>query len=1469
MVADEKYSSIPRFDGTHYTKWKKLVDLWKKATKVDEDKQGPVLILNMSGKAQDIAMNLADTSIANVLIKMEEIYGDSMELVTKYEKFDSFTRSVEQSIKEYIHVFEQQVAELKVLKLEIPDLILGIKLLKGVSLSQNETAMARMKCKEITYAEVKSSLLAMTEDITKTVTKNNSVTVKSEPQDAEFTFYNHDCQCKCHCTHEEHDEIMYNSQHKPYTPRGYNGMNDKKRRCFGCGSLRHWVKNCPEKPQRIVRSKQDYENSNHPQNRKRKIYYEVAEASESENEEADASASKEKSIFFQTDVGNEVEDILLVGQTVNHAVLDCGASQTVCGKEWFQCYVDSLDENELNKISEKPSSMVFKFGVGSMKAWKQATIPVSICDRDILLSVQIVDTDIPLLLSLKSMKKLGMNLDLPNDNIIISDSSKEQKTYKLGLSSTGHYITPITKQSLILEENNKPASEDVKLPEVYFHNIMDNSNPKDIALKLHKRFAHASSNQIRTLLKNAKVDNKDIFNALSDIEKKCEFCMKHKRASPKPSVSIPLAYSFNEMVAMDLKQIQNEWILHCIDYITRFSAAHVVSNKSPEECIEKFFKIWISIFGPPRKIFSDNGGEFISDKTMAMCEAFNIEPKFTAAESPFSNGLCERHNALIGNMTEKVIEDTGCNLTVGLMWATHAKNSLINVYGFSPYQLVFGHNPNIPGNFNNKLPALSSASSCQVVADHLNSLHKAREAFLEAENSDRVRRALVGRVFSGTHQKFCIGDQVYYKKRDGKWHGPGHVIAQNGCQVLLKTGSRTLIKVHPCKIILKAEADSKLTDNVQTESHKDSPNVTSSQLAMGDESPYISENSDNQVVEITENTENIENEPEHQDYNVVSQSVSQPKKSSAQNPVKTGDIIIYSEPEEDNWQTATIQSRAGKSGGKYSSWYNVKLGDTTVRSIDLKNVDWILKEVHDEEANNFAGNHLAEAMVLTSVENNEEKFAVAKHTEIENWKKYGVFSKVQKNEYPNTDVLSCRWVNEIKEKEDGIQYRARLVVRGFEEIDAPQSDSPTANKSVIRIFLAFCNMFSFTLRSLDVKTAFLQSDSIQRIVLIKPPKEFREDKATVWKLNKFVYGLNDAARGWFLTVRKRLTNFGCKAVELDNSVFIMHQNGKLSGIAVIHVDDFLIGGDSYFEENVIKKLEETFTIGTQCVKEFKFAGWNMSQQNKGIYVDQIDYQQNILPIEIESARRTQLDHELNCTEKTAFQSGLGSLQWITSQSRPDLRFITLALSTRASNPKVEDLVKLNSAIKKLKKTTFKLCFPVIQNDHSTLEMYAFADAALSNLPDKVSSTRGSVIFLMNGNKATVLSWASKKIQRVVKGIINAECIALSMCIDEAMALRSTILQMLNLKDEAKNIPIYTFTDSNSLWSNIHSTNQATDLKLRREVQSIRQHIELGEVKDCYWVPSRMMLADCLTKTTASPDNLISVLTSGILDLDFK
>ena len=45
-----------------------------------------------------------------------------------------------------------------------------------------------------------------------------------------------------------------------------------------------------------------------------------------------------------------------------------------------------------------------------------------------------------------------------------------------------------------------------------------------------------------------------------------------------------------------------------------------------------------------------------------MHEQLNINMKQTAAESPWSNGIVEKHNGIIENMMPKVLSDVKCSL---------------------------------------------------------------------------------------------------------------------------------------------------------------------------------------------------------------------------------------------------------------------------------------------------------------------------------------------------------------------------------------------------------------------------------------------------------------------------------------------------------------------------------------------------------------------------------------------------------------------------------------------------------------------------------------------------------------------------------------------------------------------------------------------------------------------------------------
>ena len=165
---------------------------------------------------------------------------------------------------------------------------------------------------------------------------------------------------------------------------------------------------------------------------------------------------------------------------------------------------------------------------------------------------------------------------------------------------------------------------------------------------------------------------------------------------------------------------------------------------------------WVEIFGTPNLFLSNNGGEFNNELFKEMGEQLNINIKATAAESSWSNSIVEKQNGVIGNMMEKVITDAGCSLEVALVWCISAKNLLLNSYGYSPNQLVFGYNPNFPSVMRNKPPALEGVITSKLIALHLNALHSARKRFIKSEADEKLRRALRHKTRLSTSKVFRV-----------------------------------------------------------------------------------------------------------------------------------------------------------------------------------------------------------------------------------------------------------------------------------------------------------------------------------------------------------------------------------------------------------------------------------------------------------------------------------------------------------------------------------------------------------------------------------------------------------------------------------------------------------------------------------------------------------------------------------------
>lgn len=106
--------------------------------------------------------------------------------------------------------------------------------------------------------------------------------------------------------------------------------------------------------------------------------------------------------------------------------------------------------------------------------------------------------------------------------------------------------------------------------------------------------------------------------------------------------------------------------------------------------------------------------------------------------------------------------------------------------GYSPYQLVFCQNLNLPSVLVDKPPVLEGTTMSVKVGEHTLALHASRRAFTEAECLERIRRAL-RKQLRPNDDKYETGDKVYYKRADCvEWRGPGVVIGQDGAVVFCK-----------------------------------------------------------------------------------------------------------------------------------------------------------------------------------------------------------------------------------------------------------------------------------------------------------------------------------------------------------------------------------------------------------------------------------------------------------------------------------------------------------------------------------------------------------------------------------------------------------------------------------------------------------------------------------------------------------
>lgn len=138
------------------------------------------------------------------------------------------------------------------------------------------------------------------------------------------------------------------------------------------------------------------------------------------------------------------------------------------------------------------------------------------------------------------------------------------------------------------------------------------------------------------------------------------------------------------------------YIVTIRDRNTGFLVTAPIPNKTSEIVIEAIEVHFISKFGIPETIITDQGREFVSHKFSAFCERLGIWHKTTTAYHPQAQGKIERMHRILKSSIRALNEPASWHRSLPYI-TLQINNQTSGINSFTPFQFTFGQPGRLPG----------------------------------------------------------------------------------------------------------------------------------------------------------------------------------------------------------------------------------------------------------------------------------------------------------------------------------------------------------------------------------------------------------------------------------------------------------------------------------------------------------------------------------------------------------------------------------------------------------------------------------------------------------------------------------------------------------------------------------------------------------------------------------------------------
>ena len=234
---------------------------------------------------------------------------------------------------------------------------------------------------------------------------------------------------------------------------------------------------------------------------------------------------------------------------------------------------------------------------------------------------------------------------------------------------------------------------------------------------------------------------------------------------------------------------KNRYILVVMDTFTKWVEAYAIPEFSAKTVAKKIVYEFISRFGAPLELHSDQGRNYEAQLFKDICEMLEIHKTRTSPYHPSSNGMVERFNKTLLNMLSAYTDDKQRNWDEDLPLLTAAYRSCEHdSTGYTPNRLMLGREVHLPVHLAmGASPKASSHESWDAYVHELNDEMSAIHAFARKHLESATRRQKKDYDSRAHLKRYQEDDLVYFrddtkviglnpKLKNRRWAGPAVIV---------------------------------------------------------------------------------------------------------------------------------------------------------------------------------------------------------------------------------------------------------------------------------------------------------------------------------------------------------------------------------------------------------------------------------------------------------------------------------------------------------------------------------------------------------------------------------------------------------------------------------------------------------------------------------------------------------------------